>query len=124
MQRLKRILGPIVISLSLYAVWPADEYDSRRQLFNEVAEAAQAPPVKQTNRVPCCIDLFGLDAGSPALRRQSHSNGPDVPAIMPFVHGVGPPTLLETINHDSLTPNFYDSTSHLRPAGRAPPRSN
>ena len=123
MQRLKRILGPLVISLSLYAVWPAVDYDSRLQLFNEVVDAAQAPPATQTNKVACCIDLFGLNTGSPRLRRYWHanSNDPDVQAIIPINQGVGPPVVLATLNHDFLALDLYRSGSCLRPSGRAPP---
>jgi len=125
MQRLKRILGPLVISLSLYAVWPAAEYDSRLQLFTEVIDATQAPPAQQTDRVSCCIDLFGLDTGSPSLRQYLHPNpiDQDVQVIIPINQGVGPPVVLAILDHDFLALDQYASGSCLRPSGRAPPRS-
>ena len=126
MRQLKRILGPLVISLTLYAVWPSTDYDSRLQLFNEVVEASEVLPANQPRTPPGCFGFLCSvrSSQSPSVSLDSNPKGQYLRAIFPVLQDVGPPAVLVRLNYDSSALSLYQPASVLRPAGRAPPRSN
>ncbi len=127
MQRIvsnNRILGLLVLALSLHAVCPATEYTQRLELFNPTAAPADvlrsnpAPPISRVGWAQTGVASSELGAGlSPSEFRSSQI----VHAAIPIYQKASPVADASQPVEDPYESSLYSSCFAPRESGRGPP---
>lgn len=119
-----RILGLLVLALSLHAVCPATDYNQRLELFNPTAAPAEvqrsnpAPPISRVSWAQT-VASSELGAGlSPSEFRSSQI----VHAAIPIYQKASPVADASQPVEDPYESSLYSSCSVPRASGRGPPR--
>lgn len=126
MQRIvgpNRILGLLVLALSLHAVCPAIEHNPRLELFNPTAAPAD---VQRSNSVTPASWVSWTHAGSDSSERRAGSyaefrKGQIVHAAIPIYQRQLPAADASQIVEDPYESNLYSSCFAPRETGRGPP---
>jgi len=121
--RPNRIFCLVVLAVSLHAVWPASNYNSRLELFNPStvpSEGEHSSPVRPTVRVTyACVVVSETD---PSWLRAEVRQPQTVHAAIPIYQKLLPPADISEIAEDRSASSLYSSCSIPRASGRGPPR--
>jgi hypothetical protein len=114
----------VVLSLSLHAVWPASDYNSRLELFNptiDPLEAQQSTAIAEPNRLILNYTRFAgsrLQSSSP---RPQFNKGQIVHAAIPIYQKSLVAAAVSQIVEDAQESSLYSHRTIPRASGRAPP---
>lgn len=119
-----RILGLLVLALSLHAVCPATDYNSRLDLFNPTAARAdvqRSNPVTPTTRVSWTHSGLAGSELRASLSRPQFRQGQIVHAAIPIYQKALPADDSQIVE-DRYASSLYSPCSVPRASGRGPPR--
>ena len=117
-----RIFGILVLAVSLYAVWPASDYNSRLELFNPSiapADIQRSNPVRRTIRVPYARPE--PSETGPSWSRAQVRQPQIVHAAIPIYQKLLPAADNSQIAEGGYASSLYSSCSVPRASGRGPP---
>lgn len=120
-----RILGLLVLAVSLHAVCPATDYNSRLELFNPTAAPAdvqRSNPVTPTSRVSWTHTGLASSELRASLSRPQFRKGQIVHAAIPIYQKALPAEDDSQIVEDRYAASLYSPCSVPRASGRGPPR--
>ena len=118
-----RFFGLLVLAISLHAVWPASDYNSRLELFNPStapADVQRSTPVTPAIRV-IQTRLAGSELSSTSPRSQFRQ-AQIVHAAIPIYQKLLPAADDSRIVETRYASGLYSSCSVPRVSGRGPPR--
>ena len=126
---MRRIVGPnrifclLVLAVSLHAVWPASDYNSRLELFNPStapSEIQRSSPVRRKIRVTYSpVTASETDS---SWSRAEVCQPQTVHAAIPIYQKLLPATDNSQIVEDRYASSLYSSCSLPSASSRGPPR--
>jgi hypothetical protein len=122
---LKRILGLLVLGLSLHAVCPATDYNSRLELFNPTAAPAdvqRSKPVAPMSWVRSRYTGWSSSELRASLSRAQFRREQIVHAAIPIYQKELPAADDSQIVETRTAASLYSSCLVPRASGRGPPR--
>lgn len=119
-----RILGLLVLALSLHPVCPATDYNSRLELFNPTAAPAdvQRSSPKTSSRTSWTHTGLASSELRASLARPQFREGQIVHGAIPIYQKALPAAYESQFVEDRYESSCYASCSLPRASGRAPPR--
>ncbi len=120
-----RILGLLVLVLSLHAVCPATDYNSSLELFNPTAAPAdvqRSNPVTPTSRVSWTHTSLASSELRASLSHPQFRKGQIVHAAIPIYQKALPTADDSQFVEDRYASSLYDPCSVPHASGRGPPR--
>ncbi len=120
-----RLLGLLILALSLHAVCPTPDYNQRLELFNPTAASAdvqKSSPVTPTDRPGLHLPRLAGSDQRTSLSRPQFRKAQIVHAAIPIYQKASPAADCSRIVEDQYAASLYSSSSVPRPSGRGPPR--
>ena len=120
----KGILGLLVLTLSLHAVWPAADYNSRLELFNPTVDPIEIQKSSSIAEPSWLISTYTRFVGSQlktSSPRPQFIKGQIVYAAIPIYQKALVAAVVSEIIQNRYESSLYAHSALPRAPGRAPP---